>query len=176
MEIKNDDLEQYSRRSCLRVNGVEVFEGEEDINKTIKSCYEKVGLDFQVNEIDRAHRLGKPYVDRLTKKSVQPIIIKYKSWGPRTLFYKARPKAFSNGKKNQSVVPSTCNLDLTKRRYDLLKDVRGIVKHYPQIDYVFADVNCSLCIRFRNNECMYFNDKEKLDEILEKLDFVEHHG
>ena len=172
-EIKTDDLEQYSRRSCLRVNGVEVVEGEENINETIEKCYDQVGLDFNANDIDRAHRLGNPYLDNISKKMVQSIIIKYKSWEHRTVFYKMRPRQFSNGRKKNDVLPFRCSLDLTKRRYNLLKDVRGITKHYPQINYAFADVNCQLGIRLNNNECIYFNDKEKLDKILEDLDFVE---
>ena len=142
------------------------------MNKTIESCFNHVGLKFDANEIDRAHRLGKPYKDRITKASVQPIIIKFKSWSSRTAFYKARPKTFTNGNRNQNV-PFSCNLDLTKRRYNLLKDVRGIVKHYPQINYAFADINCSLGICLHSNELKYFNDRARLDEILGNLDFVE---
>ena len=171
-ETKIDDMEQYSRRSCLRISGVEVFEGDENINDTIKKCYNEVGLPFNECDIDRAHRLGKPYVDNVSKKKVQQIIVKFKSWEPRTKFYKNRPKSFVNGQKHE--VPFRCNLDLTSRRYNLLKDVRGITKHYPEINYAFADVNCKLGIRLHSdNECVYFNDKKELDEILEGLRFVE---
>ena len=95
---------------------------------------------------------------------------KFKSWGPRTNFYRSRPKVFENGLRKPGTLPFTCSVDLTKRRFNLLRDVRGIIKHYPEINYAFADVNCSLGIRMHDNKCVYFNDKSKLDEILGKLD------
>ena len=174
LEVKSDNLEQYSRRSCLRINGIEVVDGVENINTTLENCYNHIGQKFDTHEIDRAHRIGKTYVDKVTKKVHQSIIVKYKSWGPRTAFYKARPKPFVNGLKIKDALPFTCNLDLTKRRYNLLGDVRGIIKHYPQINFVFADVNCNLGIRFHGDEqSKSFNDKSQLDKILENLDFQE---
>ena len=176
LEYKTDDIEQYSRRSCLRINGIEVVEGNEDINETLKECYRKVGVDFQQHEIDCAHRVGNHYIDKISKKTFQSIIVKYKSWGSRCQFYKARPKAYNNGVKKAGSLPFTCSVDLSKSRYNLLRDVRGIIKHYPQISYAFADLNCNLAIRLHDNECKFFKDKSKLDEILGNLDFVEQQG
>ena len=58
--IKCDDNEQYSRRSCLRIHGVEVNENEDEdgIMNVLEDCYSSVNLRFDANDIDRAHRIG----------------------------------------------------------------------------------------------------------------------
>ena len=57
---KCDDNEQYSRRSCVRINGVEIKgKGkDEDVMELISQCYEAIDLPFNPDEVDRAHRIG----------------------------------------------------------------------------------------------------------------------
>ena len=57
--IKCDDNEQYSRRSCLRIHGIECSDDEGNALQTIKECYEGLNLPFQDENIDRVHRIGK---------------------------------------------------------------------------------------------------------------------
>ena len=47
-EIKCDDNEQYSRRSCLRIHGIKIADDEdtENVMGILKTCYSDVGLDF----------------------------------------------------------------------------------------------------------------------------------
>ena len=57
-----DDNEQYSRRSCLRINGIKKENGKKEdniyvINK-LKECYENIDVNFDSNAIDRVHRIG----------------------------------------------------------------------------------------------------------------------
>ena len=63
LELEKDDLEQYGRRVCVRIDDV-LVESEE----TADSVYEKVGEffreacpDIPVSCIDRAHRIGSEY-------------------------------------------------------------------------------------------------------------------
>ena len=58
--VKCDDNEQYSRRSCLRIHGVEVKENEDEdgVMNELEDCYSSVNLQFDANDIDRAHRIG----------------------------------------------------------------------------------------------------------------------
>ena len=58
--VKCDDNEQYSRRSCLRIHGVEVKENEDEdgVMNVLEDCYSSVNLSFDANGIDRAHRIG----------------------------------------------------------------------------------------------------------------------
>ena len=55
--VKCDDNEQYSRRSCSRIHGVEVKEKEsrDDVMNTFEQCYSSLDVPFNPNDIDRAH-------------------------------------------------------------------------------------------------------------------------
>ena len=93
LEVISNDTELYSRRSCLRIHGIEFKEGDSgDVMEEIEKCYNVMGIPFNENEIDRAHGIGKPFLDKERKKKVRSIIVKFKSWKARAAFYEARPK------------------------------------------------------------------------------------
>ena len=100
--VDHNNTNQYSRRMCLRVNGVEapIDRSKEDCKSTLKKCYDGIGLHFPADEIDRVHLIGRKYVTDKTKKEIQPLIVKFKSWDTRTEFFTTRPRAYSGGKKN----------------------------------------------------------------------------
>ena len=67
--IKCDDNEQYSRRSCLRVHGLEFnSDNDEGVMKKVEKCCKHMDAEFNENEIDRAHCIGKPYVEKVKNK------------------------------------------------------------------------------------------------------------
>ena len=84
LEIKCDDNEQYSRWSCLRIHGLD-SSSDEGVLKKVEKCYSNMGIEFNQNEIYRAHYIGKPYMDK-KKNKVWSIIVKFRSWKSRTVF------------------------------------------------------------------------------------------
>ena len=131
LEIKCDDNERYSRRSCLRVHGLDFSSDEnEGVMKKVEKCCSDVGIEFNQNEIDCVHYIGKPYMDKTKNKKVRSLIIKFKSWKSRITFYKSRPR---NHLDRQKKPGSSFNvsLDLTKRRYNLLMKTRGLIANNP---------------------------------------------
>ena len=161
--IQCDNNEQYSRRSCLRINGVEFKkDGNDDVLGEIKRCYEEVGLQFDKKIIDRAHRIGRDYVNKNGKTSKQ-IIIKYKFWEDRSEFYRARPR------NHDKPSPFSVAIDLTRRRYELLRKTRELIKSHEEIKFSFTDINCSLGLRLQDNSLCYFNSITELNGILNKL-------
>ena len=46
----------------------------------IRECYNALELPFNEEVIDRAHRVGTQYTDKISKKKVKSIIGKFKSW------------------------------------------------------------------------------------------------
>ena len=71
--IKCDDNEQYSRRSCLRIHGIECSDDERnDVLQWVKECNEEMNLPFQDENIDRVHRIGRAYTDKNTGKKSNP--------------------------------------------------------------------------------------------------------
>ena len=111
---KRDDSEQYSRRSCL--HGIESNSNEknEDAIEKIRECYSALELPFNEEVIDRAHRVGKEYTEKISKKKVKSIIVKFKSWKTRQQLYNARPRVQKDGKKKPRENFSI-SVDLTRR-------------------------------------------------------------
>ena len=62
-EIKTDDVEQYSMRLCLRVNGIPVENGErvKDLENRLHQEFSNMGLNIPKEAIDRVHRIGRKF-------------------------------------------------------------------------------------------------------------------
>ena len=57
-------------------------------------------------------------------------------------------------------------LDLTKRRYRISKDAIVLAKKHPDLDYIFADVNCCLKVVFEDGTSDFFNDIDNLKSMI----------
>ena len=160
---KADDNEQYHRRYCTRINGIAVPDKEatDDVMALVEHCHTAIGLPFDPNEIDRAHRVGKPRKHPVTKKVTQQIIVKFKSWNARCAFYNARPKFDSDASRS-----FTTSLDLTNRRYKLLSAARELVKDNADVRFAFADINCRLAVKMKDNSKLFFDSEPELRNLL----------
>ena len=123
LSIKCDGNEKYSRRYSLRMHGLkyEKNENQNDIASKVSECFSEIGLPYEEAEIDRVHRIGKPYKNEGSGLTMKSIIIKFKSWRYRQDVYLNRPRRFENRKKKIGENYFSVSLDLTKRRYNLLK-------------------------------------------------------
>lgn len=108
---KVDELEQYQRRPCLRIFGVEERD-QENTDDIAVEVAQKIGVQLTTNDIDRSHRVGRRQGDR-----PRPIIIKFSS-------YRKRSEVFRNKRLLKST-GLTIREDLTKVRYNLLRDAIG---------------------------------------------------
>ena len=71
LEIKCDDNEQYSRRSCIRIHGVQYNENDDiSVTNKVEQCCDEIGVKFDMNEIDRVHYISKPVFDTDSKQKV----------------------------------------------------------------------------------------------------------
>ena len=79
IEIKCDDNKQYSQRLCVRIHGLD-FNRDEDNNvmKKVERFYRDMGIEFNQNQIDRAHYIGKSFIYKKEKKRVISVIIKFR--------------------------------------------------------------------------------------------------
>ena len=52
LEIKFHDNGQYSRRSCIRIHGVQYHENDDIsvINK-VEQCYDEIGVKFEIDRV-----------------------------------------------------------------------------------------------------------------------------
>ena len=110
---KVDDLEQYGRRLCLRIDGIKSSKDEtsDQVLQIVKDKIKEANVEIPDLVLDRAHRVGKNYKDRNSQESCQSIIVRFSTFRHRTLLYRAR-KQFE-GK-------CQIKLDLTKKRYAIL--------------------------------------------------------
>ena len=105
----------------------------------VKECYGSVQQPFAHEDIDRAHRIEMEYMEKNSGNKVKSIIGKLKSWSARKQFYDARSKNFKDGKKKPGYKSFSVLVDLTKRRYLLLREVRESIKNN---NFFFVSIVC----------------------------------
>ena len=158
-QTNNEDLEQYGRRLCLRIDEVPIVENETsaDVLASVKKLFDDAQVEIPDAVVDRAHRIGGNYVDRKSKKSCKSIIVRI-TFRHRTMFYRAKSKL-----KNRTRV----KLDLTKSRLTLLNKANEHVQNIPLINFCYADVNCRLKVKFKDakQKDMFFSSFEELQDI-----------
>ena len=161
-QSRNEELEQYGRRLCLRIDGVPTVKNEssDDVLQFTKSLFKEAKVEVPDNVLSRAHRIGPSYTDRITSKKYKSIIARYTTFRHRTLFYKAR-KHLKSGFK--------VKLHLTKSRFNLLKKANDHVKEIPAISFCYADVNCRLRVKFHDakQEDIFFSTFDELRDIVD---------
>ena len=123
-QSRNEELEQYGRRLCLRIDGVPTVKDEsrDDVLEFTKSLFKEAKVAVPDIVLDCAHRAEPSYTDRITSKKCKSIIVRFTTFRHRTLFYRAR-KNLKSGFK--------VKLDLTKSRFNLLKKANDHVKEIP---------------------------------------------
>ena len=141
MKLENDinQIEQYSRRQTLRLDGVAVsnnFESPENLVSLVHGYMKEVGINNSDMVIDRAHRIGPVYEDE-NKVKYRSIIVKFTNFRIRTQFYRSRQKLKDKIK---------IRIDFTKRNYVLKKSIDLIYASEKKDVYVFADINCRIKI------------------------------
>jgi hypothetical protein len=114
-ELKIDDLEQYGRRTCLRVFGIPEKSGESTDNIVIKLCKERLDVDLKIDDIHRSHRVGRlqqpGQQESKGKDRHRPIIIRFDG-------YRTRQRVFA-AKKALKGTGITIREDLTRHRLAL---------------------------------------------------------
>ena len=93
INTKCDELEQYSRRQCLRIEGIVKTRKEkvEDVINLVKDCFAEADVNIPDTVLDRAHRIG-PVCKDESDQNIQGIIVKFTNFRYRSMFYKTRNK------------------------------------------------------------------------------------
>ena len=108
LKDRQNELEQYGRRLCIRIDGVPMAENEtsNDVLQNVKSFIEESSSEILDVAIDRAHRIGKAYTDKTSGRKCKNTIVRFTTFRHRTMFYHSRKYL----KRNVKV-----KLDLTKK-------------------------------------------------------------
>ena len=103
----------------------------------------------------RTQRIGSEYNSYRNKKKCCNIIVCFMSCRHRTMFYRNR----------KHLKDIRIKLDLTKREYGILTDAIDLAKEHPDLDYVFAGLNCRLKVVFKDGTSNFFDDIDNLKSI-----------
>ena len=160
LEHAHDGLEQYGRRLSVRVENIPIATDEtaDNVLEKVENILKEACPNLSGNVIDRAHRIGSNYKCFKTNNTCRSVIVRFNSFKHRTLFYRNRNKL-----KGVRI-----KLDLTKKRYNVLRSARSIANENQDINYVFPDINCRLKVVFKNGTSDFFKDIIELNELIEK--------
>ena len=84
--LKHDQdwLEQYTRRTSLRISGLPEGNNEDVCAKVLDLCNKKLRIPVEPNEIERVNWLGRP------GGSPRQILVKFATYGTRASVFKAK--------------------------------------------------------------------------------------
>ena len=111
LQAEMDKSEQYSRRNSLRIWTNDPEQAGEDTDKIVLACAEKLGVNLNLEEIDRSHRVG-----RVGGNKPRAIIVKMAT-------YRSRQKLYRNRRRDRGIFISE---DLTKKRSNLMYNARRL--------------------------------------------------
>ena len=102
LESAADAAEQYSRRNCLRISGLEETD-RENTDNILFDIAEAIDVNIDLRDIDRSHRLGKPGTEGVPRTKPRDIIVKVVSYRVRSMFYKARTQSKDKHHENMPI-------------------------------------------------------------------------
>jgi hypothetical protein len=117
-ELKNevDDLEQYGRRSLIRISGIPEPTEEGDTTEKVRKIISDINPRYEITNIIRSHRVGKP--DEQAAAVVKHRQISVRLLDPGVIFRIL--KCGKNLKENSEYRHVYINEDPTNAQYNLL--------------------------------------------------------
>ena len=72
-QSRKEELEQYGRRLCLRIDGVPTVKNEssDDVLEFTEFLFIEAKVAVPDNVLDRAHRVGRSYTDKINSKNAK---------------------------------------------------------------------------------------------------------
>ena len=133
-ELKDqiDDLEQYTRRTNIRIYGIPETEEVDTDNLAINFVHNELGIQISANDISRSHRIGK----RSSKP--RPIIVRLTRHNTKVAILRNRRQLKLNKR------PFNVQEDLTMPRRDILKYLNQIEEGV--VDKVW-NIDGIICLR-----------------------------
>ena len=131
LKVKNDDIEQYSRRMCLRIAGIKERE-DENVTQRVLDFADNLNVNINGDDIDRAHRVGRrtgsggatngdENEQGVTSGQTREIIIKFTNSSARLRLLQGRTKLRDNHINDIFI-----NEDLTPARKELAYECRKL--------------------------------------------------
>ena len=156
VEQSLDNLEQYSRRSSVRVSGIKEQTDGEQLETILTNLFTDMDVPLTLNNINRAHRIG-PRTSITNRHHSRQVIIQFKDHEAKTTFMKAR--------KNLRAKQPTVFIaeDLTQRRARLLYQCRERKRKHQLQDCWSYDGR--IVTKDMNGKIKTINCEEDLNEL-----------
>lgn len=106
-ESDHDDLEQYTRRTNIRIFGIPEDQEVSTDNQVLEFLKTELGIELNPNDISRSHRIG---AQRTTNTKPRPIIVRFTKHNTKVEILRQRRKLKVNRR------PFAIYEDLTKSR------------------------------------------------------------
>ena len=172
LELRMDELEQYSRRDCVVLTGQGLPPEEENEKTTelvIKSAKEKLGLDISRQDISIAHRLGKP-----RRQTAQPNASRTDSSTdrPRPIIVKLVRRSLKYDLVHACITKKTnvsVNESLTPRRMSLMRSILAVRKeHKPKFKQCYSNEGKIYVLLHGSTQKFCITTQESLIQFLER--------
>lgn len=156
-DARIDQAEQYSRRNCLLIHGIQERKNENTNALSIKTfddlSTDEVKVDIISTDLDRSHRLGrkKISVDE-SKARPRPILVKFCSYEKRRLVFSNKSQLKGSG--------VTISESLTVQRMDLLRSA----KQHHQVEAAWSMDGRITCL-LHNKSRVIVNNKNDIDNL-----------
>lgn len=120
IEMRQDDLEQYTRRQNIRISGFEEQEGESTDDIIVDFAKNALNLDINPSEIDRRHRVGR----KGPSKPSRNIIVRFVSYKTKVKFMESRKatRAYNSRQRTSHFISE----DLTRKRSNVAFQARKL--------------------------------------------------
>ena len=156
LEHDYDDLEQYGRRLCVRLEDIPV--GKDETTDKVFSKAENILKEACPNLsgdcINHAHRIGRDYKYYKTNKTCRIVIVRFTSFKHRTSIY-----------RNRNILEDVrVKLESTKKKYNILKSA----DEKQDVNYVFTYINCRWKVVLKDGVSEFFKDIPELNEPIEQ--------
>ncbi|KAG8237159.1 hypothetical protein J437_LFUL011208 [Ladona fulva] len=123
---KLDDLEQYSRRNCLLIHGLQESAKEDCLAVTKEFLTFNLGIQVNPCMLDRAHR-----IDKQRESKSRHMIVKFINYQDRARVWQAKKSLKSSG----FVITES----LTSYRMKLLNETRELLDKSKSVDLRWQD-------------------------------------
>jgi hypothetical protein len=129
-----DDMEQYSRRTCLKISGIpESGKIENTDQLALKVINELIlpttGQHLTLNHIGRTHRIGKSSnQSNMNDKRPRDIIVRFLSYRDRALVYTNKGNIKTHNSDPNNHYKIYINEAFTQQRAQLYKQTRQLFK------------------------------------------------
>ena len=126
LQALNDDIEQYTRRTNIRIFGILENKHEKTDELVKQFCKDELNIELKDDDISRSHRVGRTSYATFTERRPRPIIVHLTRHNKKVEILRKR-RLLRQNHRNYSIQE-----DLTETRRSVLKylqdlDIRDVV-------------------------------------------------